>query len=93
MTMVQNAVVLLKQAFLGLDPGHPLHSSVNKAIGDLTKHAASGQPAAGAQMTQLQDLMRGVGRSAMLQQLAGQQGGQRQRGGPPNMPSTPLPGA
>lgn len=95
MTMVMNALAMLKQAMLGLSPADPRHNDVNSAIGRLSRHFRNqGQPTAGVQQTQMQDQLRMIGRTALLQQLrqgGGQGGGGG--GGQPPMPSTPLPGA
>jgi hypothetical protein len=106
MTMLQQAVGMIQQALPGLPQGSPMHRDALKAAQSLSKHASQGQPTAGVQQTQLQDLLRNVIRNAILQRIMGQQQGQP--GGPiggagptpgpainaPSpMPSTPLPGA
>jgi len=95
MMMIQNAIALIQQAALGLAPGTPIHRDANRAVGSLSRHLSQGQPTAGAQQTQLGDLLRMIARSALLQQLRGQGGGQGDDagGGQPPMPSTPLPGS
>lgn len=93
MTLVLNALAMLKQALLGLDPSDPKHGDVSGAVTRLGRHFRNqGQPTAGVQQTQMQDQLRAIGRTAMLQQL-GKGGGAGGGGGGPPMPSTPLPGA
>ena len=102
MTLIMNAISMLQQAMGGLGPGSPQHRDVVRAVSTLSRHVAQGQPAAGVQRTQLVDMLRNLGRNALMakimQQQGGQQGGQGGPGGgggqpPAPMPSTPLPGA
>jgi hypothetical protein len=106
MTMLMQAVAMIQQALPGLPPGSPMHRDALQAATRLSRHASQGQPTAGVQQTQLQDLLRNVMRNALLQRIMGQMGNQgpQQAGqaGPspmpgasqaPPMPSTPLPGA
>jgi hypothetical protein len=99
--MLQNALGMMQSALTGLQPGTPVHRDVLRALQSLSKHMAQGQPTAGVQQTQLQDLLRNVVKNAMLSRIMGQQqqGGQGGQEGPAGampqapMPSTPLPGA
>lgn len=104
MVLMMQAVGLLKQAVAGLQG--PMLKDTLKAIENLSRHSDQGQPTAGVQQTQLQDLLRNVMRNALLQRIMGQQGNQGPpQAGPsgrspmgaaaaaPPMPSTPLPGA
>lgn len=100
LTMIQNALGMMQQALAGLQPGTPVHRDVLRALQSLSRHMAQGQPTAGVQQTQLQDLLRNVMRNALLSRVMGQQQqGQQDQGGPAGampqapMPSTPLPGA
>lgn len=106
MAMLMQAVAMIQQALPGLPPGSPMHRDALQAATRLSRHANQGQPTAGLQQTQLQDLLRNVVRNAMLQRIMNQQGNQGpQQAGPagnspagaasaaPPMPSTPLPGA
>ena len=106
MTLLMQAVGLCQQALPGLPTNSPMHRDCLKAITSLSRHANQGQPTAGVQQTQLQDLLRNVVRNAMLSRIMGQQGNQGQpQAGPsgtspmqaasaaPPMPSTPMPGA
>jgi|SRR5882672_8073 len=90
--MLKNAIDLIQQALAGLDPGSPPHRDALNALRQLSRHLPQGAPSAGAQQTQLGDILRMIGRSGLLQSLRGRQKGGG--GGPPApMPSTPLPGA
>ena len=100
MTMITQAIAMLQQAQMKLPPGTPAHKATNHAVGQLSKHVAQGQPAAGTQMTFLRDLMRGLMRNFNLQQVMAQGGGSPDQGGggSPAMgggpqPSPALPGA
>jgi hypothetical protein len=105
MTMILQAVAMIQQALPGLPPGSPIHKDALQAATRLSRHAGQGQPTAGIQQTQLQDLLRNVMKSALLQRIMaqkGQQGPQPQgpQGSPlpgmaaaPPMPSTPMPGS
>jgi hypothetical protein len=107
MTMIMQAIAMLQQALPGLPPGSPAHKDVLKAAQALSRHAPQGAPGAGVQQTQLQDLLKNVIKSALLQRVMANQGGGPGGGGgrgggasplpgasvPAPMPSTPLPGA
>ena len=108
MTMIMNAINMLQQAMPGLQPGSQLHRDVVRGVSTLSRHVGqAGQPTAGVQKTQLQDMLRNTIRNALLQQIMTQQGGGKPGdkgapGGPSPipgamaqapMPSTPLPGA
>jgi hypothetical protein len=99
LTMLQNALGMMQSALSGLQPGTPVHRDVLRALQSLSRHMAQGQPTVGVQQTQLQDMLRGLLRNALLSKVMGQQGQQGGPGGPAGampqapMPSTPLPGA
>jgi hypothetical protein len=106
MTLIMQAVGMIQQALPGLPQGSPIHKDALSAATRLSRHANQGQPTAGVQQTQLQDLLRNVVRNALLQRIMGQSGNQGPpQAGPsapspmgaasaaPPMPSTPLPGA
>jgi hypothetical protein len=96
MTLIMNAISMLQQAMAGLGPGSPQHRDVVRAVSSLSRHVAQGQPTAGVQRTQLVDMLRNLGRHALMAKLMQQQqqGGQGSQGQPAApMPSTPLPGA
>ena len=100
LTMIQNALGMMQSALSGLQPGSPVHRDVLRALQSLSRHMAQGQPSAGVQQTQLQDMLRNVVKNALLAKVAGQQGqAGADQGGPAGamptapMPSTPLPGA
>ena len=86
---VNMAVDLLQQALPALGTGSEHHRAVLKAVTDLSRHMAQGQPTAGTQQTALQDMQRANRRNAIMQRVMAQRGGMP--GGP--VPSTPLPGA
>lgn len=87
---LQNAIALMQDALQGLPAGSPSHRDVLRALNSLSRHIAQGQPTAGVQQTQLQDMLRNTMKNALLQKIAGNQG----QGKPPApTPSTPLPGA
>ena len=97
MVLIQNAVAMLQAAQAKLPPGSPIHTSVVRSVQQLSRHIGQGQPTAGAQQTQLGDMIRDMLRNALLSRIM--QGQQRKQGGevamlpPPPMPSTPFPGA
>lgn len=100
MTMLMQAVAMIQQALPGLMPGSPMHKDALHAATRLSRHAQQGQPTAGIQQTQLQDLLRSLLRNTLLQRIMAQKGqqGQPAPGAPamsaaPPMPSTPLPGS
>jgi hypothetical protein len=103
LTLIQQAVGLIQQALAGLPQGSPMHRDALRAATTLSRHASQGQPTAGVQQTQLQDLLRNVVRNAMTQRIMRQQqgpaggppggAGRQPMASPPMMPSTPLPGA
>lgn len=81
---LKTAVDMLQGALPSLATGSPQHKDVLKAISSLSRHLPQGQPTAGAQQTQLMDLLRSTMRNALMQKLmASKQGGQ---GGPPGPP-------
>jgi hypothetical protein len=103
---MKTAVDMLQSCLPNLATGSQQHRDCVNAIGRLSKHLPQGAPTAGAQQTQLMDLLRSTMRNALMQKLMSQRGGQ---GGPPSTPdtgggpqppgdqapspSTPLPGA
>jgi hypothetical protein len=95
------AINILKQAGMGLTPGDKLHSDVYNTIQRLSKHlggAGGLGPAVGVQKTMLGDQMKRTIQNQLLSRvqamISGKGGpGQAQPGGPPPMPSTPLPGS
>ena len=101
---LKNAVDMMQQALQMLPPGSQQHKDCLKAITSISRHLPQGEPTAGAQQTQLGDILRSTIRNAMLQKVAqtrgiggslGVGGGDGGGGGgdqsaPP--PSTPLPG-
>jgi len=96
MTQIQNAVSMLQAALPSLPQGSPIHTSVLRAVQQLSRHMAQGQPTAGAQQTAMGDTIRNMLRNALLSKIMQSQ--QQKPGGegmmpPPPMPSTPLPGA
>jgi hypothetical protein len=97
--LLQQAIQLIQQAALGLQPGSPLHRDALKAATQLSRHlggATSMGPAMGVQKTMLGDQMKRTVQNMLLQRLFGQKqpGGQPGQGpGGAPMPSTPLPGA
>lgn len=97
MTMITQAIGMIQQALPGLPPGTPLHQDALRAVTRLSRHVAQGQPTAGVQRTQLQDLLQNLMKNALVAQIMGQQKKQQGPGagqpGAPPMPSTPLPGA
>ena len=99
MNMIIQAIQMLKQAGLGLQPGSKIHSDVFRTISQLSRHlggAAGMGPAAGIQQTMIGDQLKRTVQNALLQRImgGGQQGGQRGGGQPQApMPSTPLPGS
>ena len=103
MNMIVQAIQMLKQAGLGLQPGSKLHSDVFRTISQLSRHlgGAGGMgPAVGIQKTMIGDQLKRTIQNALLQKILGSkgQGGQPGQaggggaGGAP-MPSTPLPGS
>jgi hypothetical protein len=105
MMKVNSAVDMITAALPGLGSGTPLYTAALNALRQLSKHLAQGQPTAGVQQTQLQDLLRKTMQQALFQKILGQRAAQGQQGNPDQpagaspqmaqapMPSTPLPGA
>jgi hypothetical protein len=103
---LKSAVDLIQQALPMLAAGSQQHRDAVQAVSRLSRHLPQGAPTAGAQQTQIMDLLRSTMRNALMQKLMSQRGGQ---GGPPGTPdggggaqppgdqppapSTPLPGA
>src|SRR5215471_21717936 len=48
MTQIQNAVAMLQAALPSLPQGSPIHTSVLRAIQQVSRHTAQGNPTAGA---------------------------------------------
>jgi hypothetical protein len=90
---LKTAVDMIQAALQSLPAGSQQHKDALKAITALSRHLPQGQPTAGAQQTQLGDLLRQTIRNAVMQriQMRGQGGGGD--GGDQPSPSTPLPGA
>jgi hypothetical protein len=86
---IKQAIDMLQAALPGLGTGGEAHGAVLTAIRALSRHVPQGEPTAGVQQTQLQDLLRNTVRNALLQRVMAQQGG----GASPMSPSTPVPGA
>ena len=93
------AVKLIQQAALDLQPGSPLHKDALNAAQRMSRHLPQGAPTAGVQLTGMKDLLKQIMQGSFLANIMGQRGGQ---GGPPGgaagggqapMPSMPLPGA
>jgi hypothetical protein len=107
MTLLMQAVGMIQQALNGLPPGSPMHRDALQAATRLSRHVQQGQPTAGVQQTQLQDLLRNVIRNALTQRIMSQQQGPMGGGAAPGAggpspvpqvaeapsPSTALPGA
>jgi hypothetical protein len=103
---LKTAVDMLQAALPSLATGSQQHKDAIRAISQLSRHLPQGAPTAGAQQTQLMDLLRSTMRNALLQKLMTQRQGQGGPPGPPDgggggampgqdqpTPSTPLPGA
>lgn len=85
--MLKTAVDMLQQALPQLASGSQQHRDAVQAISRLARHLPQGAPTAGAQQTQLQDLLRNTIRNALMQKLMSQKGGQGGQGaGPPGPP-------
>ena len=99
MAKLLQAVKLIQQAALGLEPGSPLHKDALNAAQRMSRHLPQGAPTAGVQLTGMKDLLRQIMQGSFLANIMGQQGGQggppggAAGGGQPPMPSMPLPGA
>lgn len=99
MTQIANAIAMIQAALAGLGAGTPIHRDALRAIQSLSRHMAQGNPTAGTQQTQVQDLLRNLMRNALLSRIMQQRGTQGGQGNTPGamspapMPSTPLPGA
>jgi hypothetical protein len=89
MTMIMQAVAMLQQALPGFPPGSPMHKDVLNAVSRLSRHASQGQPTAGIQQTQLQDMLRNSIRNALLQRIMSQ-GGPGGPGGPGGAGGGPM---
>lgn len=95
MNLLQQAIGLIQQAAMGLQPGTPLHRDALQSASRLSRHlggAAGMAPAAGIQKTQLGDQLRRTVQQMMLHRIMAQKGGGGGQPGAP-MPSTPLPGS
>lgn len=103
MNKVLQALQMIQQAQVGLQPGTPLHKDVVDAVRKLSRHLPQGAPTQGVQLTGMRDLLRSIGQNSFLQNIMQQLSGGRGQGsqggsaGPqPQMapsPSMPLPGA
>lgn len=105
---LKTAVDLMQAALPNLATGSQQHKDCVQAISRLSRHLPQGAPTAGAQQTQIGDLLRSTIRNALMQKLMQQKGSQGGPPGPPDgggggamppdteqppAPSTPLPGA
>ena len=105
---LKTAVDMMQAALPNLATGSQQHKDAVQAISRLARHLPQGGPTAGAQQTQLGDLLRNTIRNALMQKLMAQKGSQGGPPGPPDgggggpmppdseqspPPSTPLPGA
>jgi hypothetical protein len=88
--MIKQALDMLQAALPGLGTGGEIHTAVLNSLRQLSRHIPQGQPTAGVQQTQMQDMLRNTLRNALLQRVMSQQGAGGS-GGP--SPSTPIPGA
>lgn len=84
---LKTAVDMMQAALPNLATGSQQHKDCVKAISSLSRHLPQGAPTAGAQQTQIMDLLKNTVRNALMQRLMlqrqGQGGGQ---GGPPGPP-------
>jgi hypothetical protein len=87
---LKTAVDMIQAALPLLPAGSQQHKDALKAVTSLSRHLPQGQPTAGAQQTQLGDVLRQTIRNALMQRIM--QRGSGDGGGQPS-PSTPLPGA
>jgi hypothetical protein len=92
---MKTAVDMCQQALINFPPGSQQHKDCLAAIRAMSKHLPQGAPTAGAQQTQLGDLLRSNVRNALMARLMQRGGGgQGQAAGampPAPAPSTPLP--
>jgi len=86
---VKSALEMIQQALPGLAAGSEIHRDALQAITRLSRHMPQGEPTAGVQQTQLQDMLRMLARNALLQRVMAQQ--QAGGGGPPQAPTPPSP--
>ena len=97
MNKLIQAVKLIQQAALGLEPGSPLHKDALNAAQRMSRHLPQGAPTAGVQMTGMRDLFRQIMQGSFLANIMGQRGQGGPQGAAPGgqapMPSMPLPGA
>jgi len=92
---VKSALDMLTNALPGLAAGSEVHRDALQAITRLSRHMPQGEPTAGVQQTQLQDMLRQLARNALLQRVmaqrqAGAPGGDAGQGAP-QPPPTPTP--
>lgn len=93
MMKVKAGLELIQAALPGLGTGTPVHTAALKALQQLGKHMAQGQPTAGVQSTMLQDLLRRTMQSGLLGKIAGQRAAGGKEGGQAPMPTPPMPGS
>jgi hypothetical protein len=103
MQLITQAHGLLTQALQMFPAGTPQWKDIHKSLGSIARHMSQGAPEAGAQQTNLLDLIRNVARNALLQKIMSQRsqgqggGGGGGEPGPPQpgvpSPAMPLPGA
>jgi hypothetical protein len=82
------ALASIQEAMTSLPIGSELHTSVLKAVRDLSRHFGQDAQQAGPQQTDLQDQMRMLAQRALMQRVM-----QNSGGAPAGPVSTPSPGA
>ena len=100
-SLLNQAHGFLAQAVAMFPPGSPQSKDVLDAMKRLGRHMSQTAPTAGVQMTQMGDMMRGITRNAVLQNIMQRLGQGGSQGGPPQAmggggappPSAPLPGS
>jgi hypothetical protein len=97
MMKIKNALAMIESAIPGLR-GSPAYDDALKFLQRMSRHMSAGNPTAGVQQTQMQDVLKQIMQNALLSRIrqSQAQGGQ---GGPAGamaqapMPSVPLPGS
>ena len=88
---LRTGIGLLQQALNGFEAGSKIHQDILTALRSLGRHMPQDSSTAGVEKTNLLDMIRNVGRNALLQRIMSQQqGGQGGQQAP--MPSAPQPG-
>lgn len=104
---LKTAVDMITAALPGLQAGGKQHTQAVNALRQLSRILPQGAPTAGAQQTQVLDLLRGIIRNGLMQKVMANRGGAQAPPGAGDagtgpagpdeaqapMPSTPLPGA